>query len=98
MAPLNGTGVKTTTAAKGSPTKVYSSSNHDDAGQNVMYGDCHVDWCRDPYAGGNGYDNIFTAGIGTSQVPAGLNGIAGSFANDVVMVPVRDSQTGGMGQ
>jgi prepilin-type N-terminal cleavage/methylation domain-containing protein len=97
MAPLSGSAGKNTTAQKGNPPRVYSSGNHQDLGQNVMFGDCHVDWCRDPYVGMSGNDNIFTSGVGSGQAPAGLNAIAGSSLGDVVMVPVRDGSTGQMG-
>jgi prepilin-type N-terminal cleavage/methylation domain-containing protein len=96
MAPLSGSNGKLTTSPKGSPPRVYSSSNHDDQGENIVFGDCHVDWCRDPYVGFTGLDNVFTVGAG-GQAAAGLNSVPASINGDTVMVPVRDAATGNMG-
>jgi hypothetical protein len=37
-----------------------NSRNHDQAGQNVLYGDMHVEFRTTPYCGVDG-DNIYTA-------------------------------------
>ncbi len=96
MAPLTGTNNKDTTKAKGSTNKAYNSSNHDDAGQNVSFGDAHAEWCVNPYQGVAG-DNIFTTGMGAQQA-AGLNSVGTPVSvTDVVMVPVRDTASGSMG-
>jgi prepilin-type processing-associated H-X9-DG protein len=47
-----------------------NSANHDARGQNVLYGDGHVEWMKKPLVGVSG-DNIYTArdgNIGTSPV------------------------------
>jgi prepilin-type N-terminal cleavage/methylation domain-containing protein/prepilin-type processing-associated H-X9-DG protein len=36
-----------------------NSNNHGKSGQNILYGDGHVDWSKDPFAGRGG-DNIYT--------------------------------------
>jgi prepilin-type processing-associated H-X9-DG protein len=98
MAPLSGSNNKNTTMLKGQTTKAYNSSNHDDAGQNVAFGDGHVEFCREPYQGGSGQDNIFTTGPTSGQQPAGLNNVGAPIStNDWVMVPVRDAGSGAMG-
>lgn len=97
MAPLNGAGGKNTTLQLGQTSKLYNSANHDNTGQNIAFGDGHAEFCRDPYRGGDVQDNIFTTGSGGGQ-PAGLNGIGTpSSSTDFVMVPVRNSSTGDMG-
>jgi prepilin-type N-terminal cleavage/methylation domain-containing protein len=97
MAPLSGDGNKVTNMLPSQTTKLFNSSNHDDAGQCVMYGDTHAEWCKTPYVGPNN-DNIFTLGTGAGA-PIGLNSIgSGTPTNDdVVMVPVRSGSDGHMG-
>jgi prepilin-type N-terminal cleavage/methylation domain-containing protein/prepilin-type processing-associated H-X9-DG protein len=50
-----------TTGAPGQITQRVNSKNHARAGQNVLFGDGHVEWKTTPRCGANG-DNIFTAG------------------------------------
>jgi prepilin-type N-terminal cleavage/methylation domain-containing protein len=98
MAPLSGDNGKNTTLQLGQTSKAFNSANHEDLGQNVLFGDDHVDWCRNPYVGEQN-DNIFTVGSGVGT-PAGLNGIGINgvpASQDVVMVPVRMTSTGNMG-
>jgi len=71
-----------------------NSNNHDEDGQNVLYGDGHVEWMQNPFVGPN-RDNIFTA-----VKTRGVNGAADTFdtgynalasspidANDCILVP-----------
>lgn len=95
MAPMSGNSGKVTNSPKGSPASVYNSGNHRDAGQNVSFGDAHVEWFTNPYVGCAG-DNIFTQGTNPGspittggQIPNG--GISsGSYPYDTVMTPVRN--------
>jgi prepilin-type N-terminal cleavage/methylation domain-containing protein len=97
MAPLSDGNYKNTTLSPGQTTKLFNSSNHDDAGQNVLFADTHAEFCRTPYVGPNN-ENIFTLGPG-GGVPASLNSIGGGAPSteDVVMVPVRRVSDGQMG-
>ena len=69
-----------------------NSNNHNNKGQNVAYGDCHVEFQLSPYCGafrsGGFRDNIYTAG-------AGDGGICGDTAlpvdnQDSVLLPTDD--------
>jgi len=82
-------------------TRQGNSSNHDKDGQNVLYGDGHVEFQQSPFVG-VGRDNIFTArstSTTTAGAGAGLaNGTtaatfwqAASFdPNDTFLLPVDD--------
>ena len=69
-----------------------NSNNHDEDGQNVLYGDGHVEWQKNPFVGVN-RDNIYTAISGyTGAVPTQATGDAvlrGSpyDSNDTILVP-----------
>jgi prepilin-type N-terminal cleavage/methylation domain-containing protein len=106
MAPLSGDSNKNTAAAKGTTTKDFNTLSHDSQGQNVAYAEGHVDWCRDPYVGGNN-DNIFTqrnTGIAPNSqgspittlynVPNGIS--VNEYPFDTVMVPARKGSDGSM--
>ena len=95
MAPFSDGTYKATTSGLGLTSKLYNTSNHDDAGQSVLFGDTHVDFARNPYVGVNG-DNIFTLGSGTSQTSISYTSIGGATPSndDVVMVPVRSAADG----
>lgn len=96
MAPLSdGGNTKNTALLKGATTKLYNSANHMDEGQYVMFGDDHAEFVRDPYVGPQN-DNIFTIGAGVGT-PATLTTVGATvIPDDVVMVPVRDCNTGNM--
>ena len=97
MAPLSGDNGKNTALTTAQTTKLFNSSNHDDAGQSVMYGDTHAEFCRTPYVGPQG-DNIFTVGQGAGTASS-LNSVGNATpgSNDIVMVPVRRTSDGSMG-
>lgn len=81
-----------------------NSNNHGKAGQNVLYGDGHVDLMRSPYCGISynmpGRDNIYTAraAIATTQpttAPHYINGFCGrdlspAGPDDSYLVPTDD--------
>lgn len=85
--------------------KVWNSGNHAGDGQNIGWGDDHVSWHNNPFAGDNG-DNIFTASgqaqvspvTGTFAVTISGNNVgidarwtAGTPGSyDTVMLPVQD--------
>jgi hypothetical protein len=96
MAPLSGDNNKNTLAPRGNPQA--NSDNHDGKGQNVGYGDTHVEFQKDPYAG-DSQDNIFTLGPVYSQIPVITLGVlpASPTNTDFVMVPVRKTSDGTMG-
>jgi prepilin-type N-terminal cleavage/methylation domain-containing protein len=94
MAPAADGTYKTPAAPKGTTMKAYNTSSHDDAGQNVLYGDTHVVFCYSPYVGCN-EDNIFTVGPGSgSPVGNGNIGAGVQSPQDAVMVPVRRASDG----
>jgi len=64
-----------------------NSNNHDEDGQNVLYGDGHVEWQQNPFVGVN-RDNIFTVSNGAGA-NATANQLTGSpyDANDSILVP-----------
>jgi len=107
MAPMNGTGSPVRdTSAVGMSAKAANSGNHGGDGQNVGYGDGHCEWQRTPLCGASfsgDPDNIFTSkpgGPGTAGEGLSANGAvrlprqdASPF--DVIMVPVRNLNTGG---
>ena len=81
-------------------TRQGNSSNHDKDGQNVLYGDGHVEFVQSPFVG-VGRDNIYTAR--SSSVTAAGGTVAGFFgsgadfwktssfdANDSFLLPIDD--------
>lgn len=96
MAPMSGDSNKNTLAPRG--TAAANSANHDDKGQNVSYGDNHVDWQSSPY-NADTQDNLFTVGPVNAQLPVNnLNALPGApTPQDFVMVPVRKTSDGRMG-
>jgi hypothetical protein len=102
MAPEQGTGapaVDVTALTKDSS----NSRNHERDGQNVAFGDAHVEFARLPNIG-QGNDNIFTVsatpstgpsatGIPATKVSPVLTADKAPF--DIVMYPIRNETTGG---
>ena len=93
----NVTAVNSTDSARN--TRAGNSSNHDKDGQNVLYGDGHVEFQQSPFVG-IGRDNIFTA-RSTSTTTAGGNqaGFIGGTtfwqassydSNDSFLLPMDD--------
>jgi len=97
MAPINGTGGRNFVIANANNPKALNSNNHHGGdGQEVGFGDCHVEWCRTPAVGPND-DFIFThnrtmpgttwsgvQSIGTAPLaPA-------DPLNDVQLIPARN--------
>jgi prepilin-type N-terminal cleavage/methylation domain-containing protein/prepilin-type processing-associated H-X9-DG protein len=107
IAPLKEPALKEPDDAKGTSGKLLNTASHESAGQNVAFGDGHVEWARDPYCGANN-DNIFTVQgntggafqPGTSITTPGTlpssPSTLGDFP-DVVMVPVRKTSDGTIG-
>lgn len=71
-----------TTASSAAQMKTANSNNHDNDGQNVLYGDGHVEFQNNPFVG-IAKDNIYN-----SQTPA----LVGSPVNqnDSVLLPIDD--------
>jgi len=80
-------------------TPVGNSSNHDKDGQNVLYGDGHVDFVQNPFVGVQ-RDNIYTARTTTTTTFAANNSQSTAFmaspydANDSVLIPADDDNLG----
>jgi prepilin-type N-terminal cleavage/methylation domain-containing protein/prepilin-type processing-associated H-X9-DG protein len=84
-----------TTNSSGQQMRLGNSNNHNKDGQNVLYGDGHVDFQASPFVGTNS-DNIYTRGG-----PNFSGGIYGSAQNlldspegvgDSVLLPTDDDQ------
>jgi len=78
-----------TTSSSGQTMKFGNSNNHGKDGQNVLYGDGHVDFQNNPFVGSS-RDNIYTRGgvtFGTTQDLVG----APYTANDSVLLPTDDN-------
>jgi len=66
-----------------------NSNNHDEDGQNVLYGDGHVEWQQNPFVGPN-RDNIYTAAkdsTGVSRQPSDCLTYSSFDPNDVILAP-----------
>ena len=76
-------------------TRLGNSNNHDKDGQNVLYGDGHVDFVQNPFVGVQ-RDNIFTARTTTLTTQAQMTADTRAFqsspydANDTILIPVDD--------
>lgn len=71
-----------------------NSNNHDEDGQNVLYGDGHVEFQQNPFVGVQ-RDNIFMRAL-TSNRPNGNDGLYRSSvdANDSVLLPTDEFTKG----
>ncbi len=101
MAPKNNTGSPVSLVTSG--TKTANSFTHQRDGQNVAFGDIHVDFDRLPNVGQNS-DNIFTANggipsaVGTAITPSPtgvpsttVGGTSGAY--DVCFFPMSNAAT-----
>jgi prepilin-type N-terminal cleavage/methylation domain-containing protein len=103
LAPLAVAGSYNPAVTQGVASTMYNSPNHAGQGQNVSYGDAHVDWARTPRVGANN-DNIFTLGGTVTTTTETAISAAGSLPYalpgvvpyDVIMVPVRNASNGSL--
>ncbi len=81
------------TSSSGSSMRQGNSNNHGKDGQNVLYGDGHVEFQNNPFCG-TSRDNIYTRGGPTWTSVAGAQDLVGSpyTANDSVLLPTDDNQ------
>jgi len=82
------------TASSGQNMRYGNSNNHGKDGQNVLYGDGHVDFQNNPFCGTN-RDNIYTRGGPTwaTTAAAGQDLVNSPYvANDSVLLPTDDNQ------
>jgi len=80
-----------TTSSSAAQMKVANSNNHDEDGQNILYGDGHVSWESNPFVGTN-RDNIYTASNGNTTTP-GNNAtflVSPYDGNDTFLLPIDD--------
>jgi prepilin-type N-terminal cleavage/methylation domain-containing protein/prepilin-type processing-associated H-X9-DG protein len=67
-----------------------NSNNHDEEGQNVLYGDGHVDFVQNPFSGVQ-RDNIYTARTSSSATQISTTVIASPFdVDDNILLPTDD--------
>jgi type II secretory pathway pseudopilin PulG len=97
--------ITTTPVAKATQVSIFNTGNHRGKGENVAYGDLHVNWCVNPYVGAN-HDNIFTYHVTRDghTVQVGLSHVgrqcpapiltATMPRYDTCMVPVRNVKSG----
>lgn len=85
-----------TTSSSGSQMRQGNSNNHDREGQNVLYGDGHVEFQNNPFVG-QARDHIYTVAPtdvntphGTGTLPTDGSGLSPRTGNDSVMLPVDD--------
>jgi prepilin-type N-terminal cleavage/methylation domain-containing protein/prepilin-type processing-associated H-X9-DG protein len=79
-----------TNSSSSKDMKQANSNNHDEDGQNILYGDGHVSWESNPFAGVS-RDNIFTNSNGATN--PGNNGVLGPGpydGNDSILLPLDD--------
>jgi prepilin-type N-terminal cleavage/methylation domain-containing protein len=110
MGPVNGQGQNpasnTTTGTGTGGSKAWNSPNHQLDGQNVGYGDVHVDYQKRPDVG-MANDNLWTSGAGqaktqgTAETGSPLTGYATpptSEPYDVVLVPFANRSSSNLRQ
>jgi prepilin-type N-terminal cleavage/methylation domain-containing protein/prepilin-type processing-associated H-X9-DG protein len=79
------------TSSSGQSMRYGNSNNHGKDGQNVLYGDGHVEFQNNPFCGTNG-DNIYTRG-GPVWGTTGQDLVNSPYtANDSVLLPTDDNQ------
>jgi len=82
--------VVTTSASSSANMRQSNSNNHDEEGQNILYGDGHVEWVTNPFAGTQ-RDNIFTArSVTTPDSNTALTTLLPYDANDSFLLPLDD--------
>jgi len=79
------------TSSSGQSMQLGNSNNHGKQGQNVLYGDGHVEFQNNPFCGTN-RDNIYTRG-GILWTTTGNQNLVDSpyVANDSVLLPTDDN-------
>ncbi len=79
-----------------------NSANHDQEGQNVLYGDGHAEWQSNPFCGTQ-HDNIYTGRLQLGTTTAGPNVSGGACSgagasphdgSDSVLLPTDDPVSG----
>ena len=79
-----------TSTSSAQQMKQGNSNNHDQDGQNVLYGDGHVEFQQNPFVGVQ-RDNIFTARTGDKPNPKTELIVASPYdANDSILLPTDD--------
>jgi prepilin-type processing-associated H-X9-DG protein len=80
----------TNTSSSGQSMQLGNSNNHGKQGQNVLFGDGHVEFDNNPFCGTD-RDNIYTRG-GLTWGTSGQDLVASPYtANDSVLLPTDDN-------
>jgi prepilin-type N-terminal cleavage/methylation domain-containing protein/prepilin-type processing-associated H-X9-DG protein len=80
-----------TATSSGIQMRLANSNNHQKDGQNVLYGDGHVEFQQTPFVGTNG-DNIYTRGGDAFPQAQGSNLVDSPYAvGDSVLLPTDDN-------
>src|SRR5262249_53872994 len=79
-----------TESSTGSQMKKANSANHNAAGENVLFGDAHVDFVQNPFCGQR-RDNIYTIGGAADGSSTTSKNMVGSpmWKGDSVLLPVQ---------
>lgn len=78
-----------TSASSTSEMKVANSNNHDGEGQNVLFGDGHVEFVNNPFVG-VARNHIYTVGVGAVTGTFAAGALSPADQNDSVLLPIDD--------
>jgi prepilin-type processing-associated H-X9-DG protein len=76
-----------TTTSSARDMKQGNSNNHDEDGQNILFGDGHVSFEQNPFVGVQ-RDNIFTTKTGSTAFTGGPVQQSPFDGNDSILLPV----------
>jgi prepilin-type N-terminal cleavage/methylation domain-containing protein len=76
-----------TTTSSARDMKQANSNNHDQDGENILYGDGHVSFEQNPFAGVNA-DNIYTTKLNSGSVTGGSVVAPPYDGNDSILLPL----------
>lgn len=78
------------TSSSGQAMQVGNSNNHGKQGENILFGDGHVEFDNNPFSGTD-RDNVYTAGGATWGTPGYQDVVASPYvSNDSVLLPTDD--------
>jgi prepilin-type N-terminal cleavage/methylation domain-containing protein/prepilin-type processing-associated H-X9-DG protein len=81
-----------TTGSSGAQMRGGNSANHGRDGQNVLYGDGHVEWTSNPFVGTQ-RDNIYTARNAADSTSAPVDGAGQAPSSATAVVPISNTDS-----